>query len=67
MEDKKYRKIRDHCHYTGGYRGAVYSICNSKYNVRETIPIVFHNESNHDYHFIIKELSEEFEKPLQFQ
>ena len=25
------------------------------------IPIAFHNESNHDYHFIIKEL-EEFEK-----
>ena len=23
-------------------------------------PIVFHNESNYDYHFIIKELAEEF-------
>ena len=21
LEDKKYRKVRDHCHYTGEYRG----------------------------------------------
>ena len=26
------------------------------------IPIVFHNASNYDYHFIIKELAEEFKK-----
>ena len=26
------------------------------------VPIVFHNESNHDYHFIIKKLAEEFKK-----
>ena len=25
------------------------------------IPVVFHNGSTHDYHFIIKELAEEFE------
>ena len=28
----------------------------------EKILIVFHNGSNYDYHFIIKELAEEFEK-----
>ena len=28
------------------------------------IPIVFHNGSNYDYHFIIKELLEEFKKQL---
>ena len=28
----------------------------------EKIPILFHNESNYDYHFIIKELAEEFKK-----
>ena len=28
------------------------------------IPIVFHNGSNYDYHFIIKELAEEFKKQV---
>ena len=26
--DKKYYKVRDHCQYTGKYRGAVHNICN---------------------------------------
>ena len=62
MKYKKYRNVRDHCHYAGEYRGAVHSICNWKYSVPKKIPLVFHNESNYDYHFIIKELMEEFEK-----
>ena len=62
MKDKKYHKIRDHCHYTGEYRGAAHSLCNLKYKVLKKVPIVFHNGSNYDYHFIIKELAEEFKK-----
>ena len=58
MKDKKYRKVKDHRHDTGEYRGAEHSICNIKYN----FPLVFHNGSNYDYHFIIKELAEEFQK-----
>ena len=27
-DEKKYHKVRDHCHYTGKYRGAVHSIFN---------------------------------------
>ena len=61
-KDKKYRKVRDHCHYTGKYRGAAQSICNLKYIVPKEIPIVFHNGSNYDYHFVVKVLAEEFEK-----
>ena len=34
------------------------------YGVHKGIPIVFHNVSNYDYHFTIKELAEEFEKQL---
>ena len=30
LKDKKYRKVGDHCHDTGGYRGAVHSICSLK-------------------------------------
>ena len=62
MKDKKYCKVRDHCHYTGEYRGAAHSIFNLKYRVPKKIPIVLHSGSNYDYLFIIKELIEEFEK-----
>ena len=62
MKNKKYRKVRDHCHYTGEYRDAAHIICNLKYSVPKNIPLVFHNGSNYDYHFIIKNLAEEFKK-----
>ena len=58
--DKKNYKVRDHCHYTGKYRGAAHNICNLRYKVPKEIPIVFHNGSTYDYHFIIKELVKEF-------
>ena len=66
-KDKKYCKIRDHFRYTGEYRGAAHSICNLKislwaYIVPKKMSIVFHNRSNYDYHFTIKELAEEFKK-----
>ena len=57
--DKKNYKVGDHCHYTGKYRGAAHNVCNLRYKVPKEIPVVFHNGSTCDYHFIIKEL--EFE------
>ena len=59
--DKKHHKVRDHCHYTGKYRGTAHNICNLRYKVPKEIPVVFHNGSTYDYHFIIKELVKEFE------
>ena len=57
---KLYQKVRDHCHYTGKFRGAAHSICNLRYKVQREIPVKIHNGSKYDYHFIIKELAEEF-------
>ena len=57
FKDKKYHKVRDHCHYAGEYRGATHSVSNLKYSVHKKIPIVFHNGSNYDYCFTIKELA----------
>ena len=54
------QKVRDHCHYTGKYRGAAHSNCNLKYKTTKKIPVVFHNGSTYDYHFIIKQLAREF-------
>ena len=59
--DKKHHKVRDHCHYSGKYRGAAHNICNLRYKIPKEIPIVFHNGSTYDYHFIIKELVKEFD------
>ena len=58
---KKQQKVRDHCHCTGKYRGAAHNICNLRYKIPKEIPVVFHNGSTYDYHFIIKELVEEFQ------
>ena len=59
--NKKYHKVKDHCHYTGKYRGAAHDICNLRYKIPNESPVVFHNGSTYYYHFIIKELEEEFE------
>ena len=53
------------CHYTGKYRGAVHKICNLMYNTPKEIPVIFHNRSSYDYHFITKRLAEEFERDFE--
>ena len=43
LKDKKYCKVRDHCHYIGEYGEVLqHCICNSKYSVPKKAPIVFH-------------------------
>ena len=49
-------KVRDHCHYTGCYRGPAHRNCNLRYRVPSYIPVVFHNLSGYDEHLFIKEL-----------
>ena len=64
--NKKCRKVKDYCHYTGKYRSASHDICNLRYKIPKEIPVVFHNGSKYDYHFIIKELAGEFEGEFEF-
>ena len=54
-------KVRDHCHYTGKFRGAAHNICRLKCKIPKEIPVIFHNGSTYDYHFIIRQLAKEFE------
>ena len=61
-----YHKVRDHCHYTGKFRGAAHSICSSRYKTTKEIPGVFHNGSTYDYHFIINKLAKEFYGQLEY-
>ena len=62
FNDPKDRKVRDHCHYMGVYRGAARNNCNLKYRIPDHIPIVFHNLSGYEAHLFIKELGKKFNK-----
>ena len=49
-------KVRDHCHFTGRYRGAAHNSCNLKYRKPNFTPVVFNNLSGYDSHLFIKNL-----------
>ena len=54
-EAEKYKKVRDHCHFTGKYRGCAHSICNLNFcNRYFKIPAFFHNMKNYDGHLIVQ-------------
>ena len=60
FNDPKNKKMRDHCHHTGLYRGAAHNDCNLKYRIPDYISILFHNLSGYDAHLFIKELERKF-------
>ena len=62
---KNRKKVKDHRHYTGKFRGAAHSICNLNYKVPKNIPIIIHNAS-YDTHFIINQLAQKFKGELDY-
>ena len=62
---KLYQKVRDDCHNKGKFRGPAHSICNLRYKVQIEIPLIIHNGSKYDYHFINEELAEEFKAQFE--
>ncbi|XP_057294631.1 uncharacterized protein LOC130623161 [Hydractinia symbiolongicarpus] len=59
--DEYSREVRDHCHYTGLYRGAAHAICNLRYKIPSHVPVIFHNLSGYDAQLFIRELGEKYD------
>ena len=51
-------KVRDHCHFTGKYRGAAHDNCNLQCRKPMILPVIFHNLQGYDAHLFIKQLSQ---------
>ena len=50
-------KVRDHCHFTGQYRGAAHNSCNLNCRKPLVLPVIFHNLQGYDAHLFIKQLA----------
>ena len=56
---QNFEKVRDHCHCTRKYRGAAHSLCDLRHLEQSDILVILHNESNYDFHLLIKDLAKE--------
>ena len=50
------KKVRDHCHFTGKYRGAAHVKCNLQFKKPKFTPVIFHTLSGYDAHLFVKNL-----------
>ena len=48
--------MRDHCHFTGKYRGVAHNLCNLQFKKPKFTPVIFHNLSGYDSHLFVKNL-----------
>ena len=57
VNNKKNVVVRDHCHWTGEFRGAAHQQCNLMYRKTYKIPCYFHNFTGYDSHHIFQNIS----------
>ena len=53
---EKDKKVRDHDHFTGKFRGAAHNQCNLQFKKPKFTPVIFHNLSGYDAHLFVKNL-----------
>ena len=49
-------RVRDHCHFTGKFRGAAHNGCSLMCSKPKVLPVIFHNLQGYDAHLFIKQL-----------
>ena len=49
-------KVRDHCYFSGRYRGPAHNQCNLKYRRPTFTPVALHNLTNYNAHLFVKHL-----------
>ena len=55
--------MRNHCHWTGKFRGAAHSSCNLRLTEQTFIPVIFHNLKGYDSHLFINAFHSLQDKP----
>ena len=54
--NKSDKRVRDHCHVTGKYRGLAHEACNLNFKLTDKIPVLFHNLRRYNSHFIMQQI-----------